>query len=356
MRLRAPLSLALAGALVLVSGACSSLTDSDAVTVNGVGISRQSLERELEAASENSGYQEVLERQVQTDAPGEGEGTFDSGFVAGLLSLRVYFQLIEAGLDERGVAVSDDDLLAAREQLEGGLPDPALLDDIGTGVRDDLIRRFALINVLGRELGGVTEEAERAIYDQDPTAYDEACVSHILVGLEGRTAEAAKARADDLAAQLAAGADFTELATTQSDDTTAAAAGGDLQCGGRGRFVPAFDDVVFELPVDQVSPPVETQFGYHLIKVTQRRPLTFEQAKPTIESQLNAQSGEAVTDFVVEESCGADVEVNVRYGQWDVEGCGDAAAGPARVVPSEGPTTTTGPAPAEPADEAPPGQ
>ena len=355
MRLRAPLSLALAGALILVSGACSSLSDSDAVTVNGVGISRSSLERELDAASENSGYQDVLEAQVQTDAPGEGEGTFDSGFVAGLLSLRVYFQLIQAGLDDRGVTVSDDDLLAARERLEGGLPDPAVLDDIEPAVRDELIHRFALIEVLGRELGGVTEEAARAIYDQDPSAYDEACVSHILVGLDGRTAEEAKARADDLAAQLAAGADFTELATTQSDDATAAAAGGDLQCGGRGRFVPEFDDAAFQLPVGQVSAPIETQFGYHLIKVTQRRPLTFDEARATIESQLSAQSGAAVTDFVVQESCGADVEVNVRYGQWDAAGCGAAGASPARIVPSESPTTTA-PATTVPADEAPAGQ
>ena len=55
---------------------------------------------------------------------------------------------------------------------------------------------------------------------------------------------------------------------------------------GTARWWPPFDEAAFALPVGQVSEPVKTQFGYHIIKITSRTPRTFDEAKPQIEKEL----------------------------------------------------------------------
>lgn len=82
---------------------------------------------------------------------------------------------------------------------------------------------------------------------------------------------AARARIDSVRAELVAGADFAAVARRVSMDGTAPL-GGDLGWVRRGRTVPAFEQWAFSLPVGQLSPPVETSFGYHLIRVDSRQP------------------------------------------------------------------------------------
>lgn len=84
--------------------------------------------------------------------------------------------------------------------------------------------------------------------------------------------EAARALADSLLAELRKGADFAELATKYSADPGSAANGGDLGWHRRGVMVPAFDFWMFELPPGQLSPVVETSFGYHIIRVDRVQP------------------------------------------------------------------------------------
>jgi peptidyl-prolyl cis-trans isomerase C len=82
-------------------------------------------------------------------------------------------------------------------------------------------------------------------------------VKHILVK--------EKFEAEDLLKKLAEGVSFEELASKYSS-CPSSARGGDLGTFGRGRMVPAFDTAAFDLEVGQVSEPVRTQFGYHLIQ------------------------------------------------------------------------------------------
>jgi peptidyl-prolyl cis-trans isomerase SurA len=82
----------------------------------------------------------------------------------------------------------------------------------------------------------------------------------------------AKTLADSLLAAIKAGASFDSLAMKFSDDSSNAKEGGDLGWQSRGRFVREFDQVVFSLPIGQVSNVVKTQFGYHIIKVDRIRP------------------------------------------------------------------------------------
>jgi peptidyl-prolyl cis-trans isomerase D len=81
---------------------------------------------------------------------------------------------------------------------------------------------------------------------------------------------AALQRAQALRAEIVGGADFAAVAQRESADPGSAQRGGDLGSFGRGQMVPAFEEAAFSLPVGQVSEPVQTPFGYHLIQVQQR--------------------------------------------------------------------------------------
>jgi hypothetical protein len=165
-------------------------------------------------------------------------------------------------------------------------------------------------------------------------------VSHILVSTETRDPAEAEQIATDLKAQLDAGADFAELARTNSDDTGSGEQGGELGCNPGGSFVPEFEQAVFEQEVGVVGEPVATDFGYHLILVTEREVPSFEESRDQIEAALGQQGQSALQDWVARTLEEADVEVDPRYGTWD-----PAAGG---VVPPEGPaspSTTAGTVP-----------
>lgn len=82
---------------------------------------------------------------------------------------------------------------------------------------------------------------------------------------------AAKKKAEDLLVQIKAGADFAKLAQENSDDPGSAANGGDLGYFGKGKMVPEFENAAFALQVGQVSEPVRTVYGFHIIKVTDKK-------------------------------------------------------------------------------------
>jgi len=98
--------------------------------------------------------------------------------------------------------------------------------------------------------------------------------SHILIRSsrkdDPKKHQAALAKVQDMKKALEKGADFEETARKNSEDSSSAA-GGDLGYFSRGQMVPEFEKVAFDLPVGSVSSPVETAFGYHLIKVEEKR-------------------------------------------------------------------------------------
>ena len=94
---------------------------------------------------------------------------------------------------------------------------------------------------------------------------------HILLRIDEQDEAEVEARAMDLATQALNGADFGELAREHSDDSATAAQGGDLGMFARGRMVAEFEAVAFELDVDEISDPVKSQFGFHVIQVTEKQ-------------------------------------------------------------------------------------
>jgi len=95
--------------------------------------------------------------------------------------------------------------------------------------------------------------------------------SHILFKTEGKKEDEVKAKAEGVLKELKAGKDFAELATKNSEDEQSAKQGGDLDYFAKGRMVPEFDAVAFELAPGTMSDLVKTQYGFHIIKVVDKK-------------------------------------------------------------------------------------
>ena len=119
-------------------------------------------------------------------------------------------------------------------------------------------------------------DVERAYNDniEQYTTPEQVRASHILLKTEGKDDAAVKKQAEDILKQAKAGADFGELAKKYSEDEGSAKNGGDLDYFTRGKMVPEFDAVAFTLQPGQISDLVKSQFGYHIIKVTDKKPGT----------------------------------------------------------------------------------
>jgi len=162
-----------------------------------------------------------------------------------------------------------------------------------------------LANVVYQELvaGDPDEAALRAYYAEHKQNWDQVKARHILVRMQGSrvpvreghkdlTDDEALAKAKEVRAKIVAGAKFEEQAKTESDDTGSGENGGDLGMFGQGQMLPEFDEVVFKAPIGQVTEPVKTTYGYHLILVEERTSKPFEDARGEIEQKIRPEIGQ----------------------------------------------------------------
>jgi peptidyl-prolyl cis-trans isomerase C len=143
-----------------------------------------------------------------------------------------------------------------------------------------------------------TDAQVREFYDKSPDKFkqEEAVrASHILFKVDEKADDSTRknvlAEAQAVLKQARDGSDFAELARKHSADGSAAQ-GGDLNFFTKGQMVPAFDQVAFALKPGEMSDVVTTQFGYHIIKVTERRPpstVPFDQVSARIREYLTGQ-------------------------------------------------------------------
>jgi peptidyl-prolyl cis-trans isomerase C len=136
-----------------------------------------------------------------------------------------------------------------------------------------------------------------AYYDAHKADYEQVHARHILIRMHGSTVpmkpgakdlttEEALAKAQDLEKRLKAGDDFGKLAAAESDDSQSALNGGDLGTFPHGKMVPSFDEAVFKMTPGQISEPVKSQFGYHIIKLEGTETKSFDEVKVEIEKKL----------------------------------------------------------------------
>jgi peptidyl-prolyl cis-trans isomerase C len=159
----------------------------------------------------------------------------------------------------------------------------------------------------------VSDEDARKYYDEHKQEWDGVTARHILIRFQGspvpvRTGQKdltdaeALAKAQEIRKRIVAGEDFATLAKAESDDVGSGANGGDLGTFHHGQMVPAFDAAAFALKPGDISEPVKTQFGYHIIKVEKRETKTFEEVRAEIDRRMAPQESQKTLEDLVKKS------------------------------------------------------
>jgi peptidyl-prolyl cis-trans isomerase C len=186
--------------------------------------------------------------------------------------------------------------------------------------RDLLISNFIETTFVPK--AAVPEAEIRAFYDKnlDKFKRDETVkASHILIGIDAKASaddrKKAREKADKLRKDLAGGADFAALAKGNSTDSSSQQ-GGDLGFFGKGQMVPSFEKAAFALKPGEISDVVETQFGFHIIKLTEKKPAEtadYKDVKTKIEEFLKRQKvNEAVQKYLADTKKTAKIEILLK--------------------------------------------
>jgi parvulin-like peptidyl-prolyl isomerase len=230
--------------------------------------------------------------------------------------------LFHAAADDFGVSVSDDEVEAEAtrlyEQLTTGESREEFLSS--RGITEEFLSKIAeqgLIDVAIREqlIEEIPQPPQEEIDLQREIAIEaltEACVSHILVETEEE--------ANDVLTRLEQGEEFGEVATELSNDPGSAQNNGILPCGSPEGYVEPFKSAIFDATVGELYPtPVQTQFGYHVILVTDRVEPSGDDVPSDVELAEIIRQDAVLIDLqawfngIMEE---ADVTVNENFGTW----------------------------------------
>jgi foldase protein PrsA len=176
--------------------------------------------------------------------------------------------------------------------------------------KDDLVLYFAkyerLQNYLTDEMKKVkpTTKQMQDYYNKNKADFVQVTVDQILVDK--------LTTANDIEKQLKKGADFKKLADKYSKDPSVKENHGHLTNQLVSEFVPQFAAACRTLPIGQISDPIRTQYGYHVIKVDQRKQLSFAEAKPTIQQELTQQLQQEKQQSITQQAAkNADVKIIV---------------------------------------------
>ena len=233
------------------------------------------------------------------------------------------FALARAYAEENGIEVSGGEVqeeieaakdeLASRAEAAGQGDDPEqlfqdTLERLGLTEEEfeEEVRTSILVEKVQNEAvggSGPSDEEVQDFYDENQstlfTVPEQRCIRHVLFTSDQEE------EAEEVQQQLEDGGDFAELAEEYSQDPGSAENGGDLGCQPEGGFVPEFDEAAFSAEVGEILGPVETEFGFHLIEVTEIQPeeeTPLEEARPDIEEELTRrQQATEFDEFIQEE-------------------------------------------------------
>ena len=289
---------ALLAALIVITAACGAGTGATAATVNGVDISVSEVESmriSEEATIDKVAFAEDLTNAIIN--------------VAVVTAAREEFS-IEPTAEE--ISVKKEELVTTLEQSQGisiedffatqGLPIERL--DV---IANQQVIRERLFEQFQGDAVPATDADARLLLSSDPNGRTTACVRHILVPTEQ---EAIEARS-----RIEGGEAFADVATEVGTDGTAAS-GGDLGCQPLGMYVAEFANAAAAATIGDVSEPVESQFGWHLILVESREDPSLESLREEIDA---GRVNQLVDAWLLNTVTGAIVEVDVQYGVWVTE-------------------------------------
>jgi parvulin-like peptidyl-prolyl isomerase len=314
---RTPTRLAgmLAGALLLAAcgGAAGGGTPAGAAAVvNGTEIPLDTVEERVQA--------QVAEAEDQlsglsAEERNERVATLQRNVLSGLISVTLLEQLA----DERGLDVSDEDVEQLwQSEIEGAGGEEELRDLIESlGLTEEQARRQlrarAIQNALRDEVTEgveVSDEDVQALYDERGGDQERVIASHILVDTEEE--------ANEVLQLLEDGGSFEDLARERSSDTGSAQNGGQLPPAAQGDYVPEFDEAVWNAEEGELVGPVETQFGFHVIRVDEFTSGTFADQEESLREELAGTAAqEELRTILTSLFSEADVTVAARFGEWD---------------------------------------
>lgn len=325
--MRTGVSVALAAAVLL--SACSGAQTDIAAVVDGQPIPLDRVSRMVTA---------VAERPEVADLQGQERIAAVADLQRRVLTDLIRRSIIDQAAEQRGIDVTEEEIDQAREQQLQRAGSEEAARALSPGLTDQEVRARLATEVRERKLFEqvtgeveVTDEEVAAAYREQRDRFETARVSHILV----ETEQEAQAILD----LLDQGADFADLARERSQDGGTAADGGALGTAPRGSYVAPFDEAVWAADQGEVVGPVQTRFGYHVIRVEEFERVPLEEAAPRLREQLRQQAvRERFDRFEQELFADADVDLAERFGRYDPES--------ATVVPTDEFAPAPAPSPA----------
>ena len=305
--------------------ATETTADSVAVTVNGADITESQVDEEIKPQLER------LAAQAAQMPPAFIE-QYKTQMRQQALERMIVEKLLDQKVKQANLKVTDEQVMKKIEEMAAQQRPPLSMEDFkalieASGqsleeVKTRIRKGTGYQKIIETQFEGkinVTEEDVKKFYDENKKQFEtpeQARASHILIKTQPADSNEVKAEAkqkvEQLLKQIQDGADFAQLAKENSA-CPSSEKGGDLDFFARGQMVPAFEKVAFELKPGQVSDVVETRFGYHIIKVTDRKEASttpFEDAKDDIIEKLeNDKKGEIAKQYI--ESLKA--EANIVY-------------------------------------------
>lgn len=294
--------------------------NSVAVTVNGVDITEAEVQKIVKPQLEKMAQQ-------NKQLPPAFAQAFEKQIKQQILDKMIVIQLLDEKVKESNIIIADEEVTKQIQQIASVQKPPLSIEELKKIIESQGYAFDDWKNEIRKQLGqqklfksqfpestNITEEDAKKHYDENPTQFvtkEQVRASHILItpkkdeGSTDATPEEkakAKAKAEGLLKQIKEGADFAALAKANSD-CPSAAKGGDLNFFGRGQMVPPFDKVAFAMETGKISDLVETRFGYHIIKVTDRKEAgttSFEQAKAGLIQQLTQKKQTEMTNKYVD--------------------------------------------------------
>jgi peptidyl-prolyl cis-trans isomerase C len=243
----------------------------------------------------------------------------------GLISMELLFQESE----RTGIKIEDAAAKQEIDQIKKRFPDEKEFKTFLTHMKlseselsSRIKRELAINKLIDTQIApkiSISEEATKAYYDEHPQSFNQPAqvkASHILIKVDAKADEAQKTAAhkkiEGIQARLKKGEDFAALAKENSQ-CPSNAQGGDLGFFEKGRMAKSFEDAAFSLETGKVSDIVETPFGYHLIKVTDKKSEStapYAEAKPQIQDFLKQQEVKnQVTTYTEDLKKKAEIEI-----------------------------------------------